>query len=129
MVGRLLEQPEGMRFIRPPTLSPDGRLSLVTGESDGAMAVWLLDTPGLQAFPLATGTTVSAFFSPDACHVALSTETQIDGLPEAATRIVPMNGDEPLDAGDGRALAWTTGCVEAGACSPSPVGSGPSNTQ
>jgi len=114
MVGRLFEQPDNRRFVQPPILSPDGRLSLVTGETDSSMTLWLLDASDLRATEIASGSSMTALFAPEACHIATTHETSIDGVPNAVSRIVPLSGNPPLEIEAGRALAWTA--------SPTPVG-------
>ena len=83
-VGRLLEQPDGVNFDRAPLLSPAGRLSLVAGESSRETALWLLDAADLMAHRVADGSSVSAVFAPDACHIAISVEAAVDGIPSTA---------------------------------------------
>ena len=109
VVGRLLEQPDGVTFNQPPQLSPDGRLSLVTGQSAKGTTLWLLDAAGLAAHPIANGAHVSAQFAPDACQVAVSVESTVDGIPSTVSSIVPLVGEPALEIGSGRVVLWTSG--------------------
>lgn len=111
-VGRLLQQQDGIEYPQQPMVSADGRFSLVTGKSSFEQTVWLLDAVDLRAAELATGRSVSALFSPDGCQVAVTVETSIDGLPSFRTTIDPVADGLAIDAGEGRALAWTAGDAE-----------------
>jgi Tol biopolymer transport system component len=108
VIGRLLEQPDGVTF-NPPQLSLDGHLSLVTGQSTTGATLWLLDAAELAAHPVADGTSVSALFAPNACQVAVSAESSIDGIPGTISSILPLDGKPAEEIGSGRVIGWTAG--------------------
>ncbi|MCC6790060.1 MAG: hypothetical protein IT336_00150, partial [Thermomicrobiales bacterium] len=80
-VNRIFAQPNDLDFLAQPVLSSDGRFSLVTGQTNARQTLWLLDAVELRAVELESAVTVAGLFSSDGCHVAVTIETAIDGLP------------------------------------------------
>lgn len=110
-VGRLFEQPNGVAFDLAPQLSPDGRLALVTGETNRGETLWLLDAADLTATRILGGLSVAGVFAPGGCQVAVRVETSIDGIPGTVSSILPLNGEPAREIGNGAVVGWTVGGV------------------
>jgi hypothetical protein len=108
-VGRLLQQPDDMIFLQQPVMSMDGRYSLVLGQTDTRQTLWLLDAVELRSVELADGASVTGLFSPDACHVAVTTETAVDGIPSYAVSIRSSDGAPITEINAVAAMVWTSG--------------------